>query len=409
MGRGYSEWVRKWLEARSLSRAVRIRRTHVYEVIKREWLAIALGKRIASDEWERAIRVAEKLRERAKKEHPKAPHEWEQWVAAFAGMLSHGSKSGLWAVSLPPFAMELGRPRSPFSPGSVAMLRSARTIEQALLNSFLADGNSRGVDGTAQILCSSILLGGLQSWKRLMRLAQVRAGYLYYEGDMLWADLPNNHEDQRDVPQMSRMPTERQIVSRWLPDPVSALLLLRRVSECRATPDARLLDIQVPTREALIGRIRLFLAAHGCPISLMPRSMNEMFEIGAMRLLQDSMGVIVAYAKGQVQSASFAVEPWARVRTGLALAHQLVPARVAAAPVQGTPPAALASAASSGAAINALSDQMLGRLLKTLGLLSNRQHVRRKKLAKEILYLNNILSRPQFNHRLALENFLVHL
>ena len=32
-----------------------------------------------------------------------------------------------------------------------------------------------------------------------------------------------------------------------------------------------------------------------------------------------------------------------------------------------------------------------------------------KKLAKEILYLNNILSRPQFNHRLALENFLVHL
>lgn len=384
MGRGYSEWVRKWLEARSLSRAVRIRRAHVYEVIKREWLAIALGKRIASDEWERAIRVAEKLRERAKKEHPKAPHEWEQWVAAFAGMLSHGSKSGLWAVSLPPFAMELGRPRSPFSPGSVAMLRSARAIEQALLNSFLADGNSRGVDGTAQILCSSILLGGLQSWKRLMRLAQVRAGYLYYEGDMLWADLPNNHEDQRDVPQMSRMPTERQIVSRWLPDPVSALLLLRRVSECRATPDARLLDIQVPTREALIGRIRLFLAAHGCPISLMPRSMNEMFEIGAMRLLQDSMGVIVAYAKGQVQSASFAVEPWARVRTGLALAHQLVPARVAAAPVQGTPPAALASAASSGAAINALSDQMLGRLLKTLGLLSNRQHVRRKKLAKEI-------------------------
>jgi len=32
-----------------------------------------------------------------------------------------------------------------------------------------------------------------------------------------------------------------------------------------------------------------------------------------------------------------------------------------------------------------------------------------KKLAKEILHLNGILSKPQFNHRLALENFLVRL
>ncbi|MBI4117134.1 MAG: hypothetical protein HY451_00360, partial [Parcubacteria group bacterium] len=32
-----------------------------------------------------------------------------------------------------------------------------------------------------------------------------------------------------------------------------------------------------------------------------------------------------------------------------------------------------------------------------------------KKLAKEILHLNNILSRPQFNHRLALENFMIRL
>ncbi|MEK7659119.1 MAG: hypothetical protein AAB338_00475 [Patescibacteria group bacterium] len=32
-----------------------------------------------------------------------------------------------------------------------------------------------------------------------------------------------------------------------------------------------------------------------------------------------------------------------------------------------------------------------------------------KKLAKEILHLNNILSRPQFNHRLALENFMIKL
>ena len=32
-----------------------------------------------------------------------------------------------------------------------------------------------------------------------------------------------------------------------------------------------------------------------------------------------------------------------------------------------------------------------------------------KKLAKEILHLNNIFSRPQFNHRLALENFMIKL
>lgn len=32
-----------------------------------------------------------------------------------------------------------------------------------------------------------------------------------------------------------------------------------------------------------------------------------------------------------------------------------------------------------------------------------------KKLTKELLHLNSILSRPQFNHRLALENFMVRL
>lgn len=32
-----------------------------------------------------------------------------------------------------------------------------------------------------------------------------------------------------------------------------------------------------------------------------------------------------------------------------------------------------------------------------------------KKLAKEVLHLSNTLSRPQFNHRLALDNFLVNL
>lgn len=32
-----------------------------------------------------------------------------------------------------------------------------------------------------------------------------------------------------------------------------------------------------------------------------------------------------------------------------------------------------------------------------------------KKLAKELLHLNSILSKPQFNHRLALENFLINL
>ncbi|MEK7536992.1 MAG: hypothetical protein AAB584_00895 [Patescibacteria group bacterium] len=32
-----------------------------------------------------------------------------------------------------------------------------------------------------------------------------------------------------------------------------------------------------------------------------------------------------------------------------------------------------------------------------------------KRLAKEILHLSNILSRPQFNHRLALENFMINL
>lgn len=32
-----------------------------------------------------------------------------------------------------------------------------------------------------------------------------------------------------------------------------------------------------------------------------------------------------------------------------------------------------------------------------------------KKLSRELLHLNNMLSRPQFNHRLALENFLINL
>lgn len=32
-----------------------------------------------------------------------------------------------------------------------------------------------------------------------------------------------------------------------------------------------------------------------------------------------------------------------------------------------------------------------------------------KKLAKELMYLSNIISRPQFNHRLALENFMIKL
>mgnify|MGYP001601359225 CR=1 FL=1 len=32
-----------------------------------------------------------------------------------------------------------------------------------------------------------------------------------------------------------------------------------------------------------------------------------------------------------------------------------------------------------------------------------------KKLAKELLHLNNIISKPQFNHRLALDDFLVNL
>ena len=32
-----------------------------------------------------------------------------------------------------------------------------------------------------------------------------------------------------------------------------------------------------------------------------------------------------------------------------------------------------------------------------------------KKLARGLLHLNNILSKPQFNHRLALDNFLVNL
>lgn len=384
MTNDYLTWMRKWLKARSLPRAVRNRRAQVYEIIKREWPAIAMGARIASDDWEKAARVADQLRERAKMEHPKVPHEWEQWVAAFAAMLDRGYRSGLWAITLPAFAMELARPRSLFSPGSVAMLRKARAIEQALLKSLPVDGNSRGVDSTAQILCSSILLGGLLSWKRLIRLTHVRAEHLRHDEDMMWADFPSDHDEKRDAPQASQTPGERTVVSRWFADPISALLLLRRVWESRTEPGVRLLDGIPLTRETAIRRIRSFLTGHGCPIDLAPRSLREMFECGAMRLLQYSMGVVVAYAKGQVQSASLTVEPWARARSGLALGHRNVPAQAVVAVSQGAPPAALASTKSSDAAIDARSDQMLGRLLRVIGKLSNRRHVRRKMLVKAI-------------------------
>ena len=296
------------LRARARARAKRDRLEHGKRIIGEA--APALFSTVPPDApIELSPAELEALLTRLSREDPIASRGWQ---SLFRSVLVQATKRGWYRGPLPTAIVRLRPLGSPITPANFAVATQIDDLRTAFLLSVPTLALEKPDVHAGAILTSAVLRGGLLSVRHLVSLACMQPLSIQSFGAWHWLDLES-------VGAGTQMQGHRGgATRRWLPDPVTASLLLRwRANHSAKTlvGDSESLS-QQQIQQSIWRLIRPILGDCGAGIVPAIGSLTALIKATELALRLHLAPVLVNFARGALQSWSVPAHAWLRLISG---------------------------------------------------------------------------------------------
>lgn len=221
-----------------------------------------------------------------------------------------------WRIDPPPVVRLVRRPISPFSPAALAHQAGLAQIEASFVQSLDRTDDLSSEARIGQVLISATLYGGLLNRRAATALPDLLPSALHADRHQVWVDFPAAVWSPQKHHQEGLQPDEP--IRRWIPDPLTQLLLLRSAEDHVWTTFRT--SIQPGRRGATLWTVikRFLRTAHKDGKTPVPYSSHADFIRAAeVRTALRIRPFLCAYARGTNESLSLPPHRWLRMRENL--------------------------------------------------------------------------------------------
>lgn len=175
-------------------------------------------------DWEeRLANLLEELRRTS------SPRRFRAQVNILINGIQRGNQQKIWHLRLPPPVTVIPRPLSPFTPESLSQSAAIPDLRKRFLTSIAETRHLSVEERIGQILASAILNGGLLNHKAVSAFIGLIPDQLRADRYQAWVDFPASTWSRRK--QANSDSEAGDYLHRWIPDPLTQLLLLLGVED----------------------------------------------------------------------------------------------------------------------------------------------------------------------------------